>query len=228
MSAEPIEVGTQIDGIRVRTRVAPEFEQLARTVVDVMTKDGFRQDDDGNVGVERWQGRMAAGTPMWWGFSEATPVADDAGYTLVTPHFLADPPVRRDDLTPLLEHRQRMLEVCASAGVPPEWTAASDRVILARGWETADELFMVRDSPTPGDSGWFVQPVSMVPPDEGWRPEDLEARSAWMLLRSRPELVWAMALPEDSVVRARPGRIVAIMGAGGTLLAENLDLSSRA
>ncbi|SJM70218.1 hypothetical protein [Gulosibacter sp. 10] len=222
-NAERVTVTHAVGEVTIRARVAPEHVEMAETVMRVMIKDGLAFDPEtGQMEVQDGLERLARCEPMWWGFSEATPQPVEGGYELVTPDFLADPPARGDDLTPMLDIRAKMQDVILAAGTGEAQTYASDRVILANGWREAEELVMIRSEPTPDDSGWFIQP-SDARPDREWEVEDLEALPAWMLLRERPETVWAMCLPADCVALTRPGRILSIVDDEDRLLAENIE-----
>lgn len=223
MARQTVEVRHEVDGITISARVAQEHEEMARTVMSVMSRPGPKIADDGQVTVESGRDRLAAGTPMWWGFSEATPVEVPGGYELVTPDFVADPPARSNDLTPLLEIRDRMMRVALAAGVAPDFTAAPDLVVFAKDWENHGHLTMTRTDPREGDSGWFVQPAGHPEPEGGWTRDHLVGHRAWTLLKEHPELVWAMALPVGYLVEIQPGRIERIFDPDGRLVASNLS-----
>lgn len=208
---ERVVVTRTVDGVTVRAKVSPEFANMAETVLQVMTKDGLCTDSEAEGRrVENGVDRLRRETPMWWGFTEATPRAVADGYELVTPDFRTDPPSRTDDLTPMLDIRDKMQQVALDARVGEVPTRAYERVLLTRGWEHASSLVMIRDEPRPGDSGWFIQDPHLPRPEGEWPTDDLVAVEAWTLLRNRPELVWAMSLPVGYLVVTEPGRIIEV------------------
>jgi hypothetical protein len=208
---ERVDVTRTVDGVTVRAKVSPEFADMAETVLHVMTKDGLGTDPETEgYRLEKGIDRLRRETPMWWGFAEATPRAVADGYELVTPDFLADPPIRTDDLTPMLDIRDKMQQVALDARVGEVPTRANERVLLTRGWEHTSALVMIRDEPRPGDSGWFIQDPHLPRPEGEWATDDLVAVEAWTLLRDRPELVWAMSLPVGYLVATEPGRIIEV------------------
>ena len=209
---ERVEVVEEVDGVRLRALVAPDHAEMARTVVRTMLGDGLDLDPGtGRPVVARGIDRVRDGAVMGWGFAAVMPRPIGAGdYELVTTDYLATPLALTPDLTAMLGLRRRMQGVCAAAGLLEEATAANDRVILVRGWEHEPELVLLRDPVREGDSGWFVQPASQLPPEEGWRPEQLVAHLAWEVLRERPALVAAMSLPVGCIVRVSGERIVGI------------------
>lgn len=227
MSTDRVEVAHEVDGVTIRARVAPELEASAQTVLTVMAKDGLKDDpESGEVVVDSAIERLQAGTPMWWGFSAATPRPIDGGYELVTPNFLAElpdgtgAPESTDDLTPMLDIRDKMQRVSLAVRDEGEATRCDDRVILAGGWRDHRTLVLIRDEPRPGDSGWFVVPQEA--PD--WKEEELESLPAWRLLRERPELVWPMSLPAGWIAWADPGKLVKVFDRDDRVLAEDLEL----
>lgn len=225
MDDERVEVTRAADGMTVRARVSPEHAEMAETVLYVMMRDGLGADPETGVPrVEKGIDRIRRETSMWWGFAEATPRAVADGYELVTPDFSADPPVRTDDLTPMLDIRAKMQQVVFEARAGEEPTRANDRVLLTRGWEDASNLVMIRDEPRSGDSGWFIQDPRLPRPDGEWATDDLVAVEAWTLLSDRPELVWAMSLPVGYLVSTEPGRILEAADENNTIVLRDVVL----
>lgn len=163
-------------------------------------------------------------TPVWVGFHDITAQPAEGGYEAVTPDFTLARPERTSDLTSALQLGANMLDVVRQAGAAGPEIIAPDRVILTRGWEQHEKLAMLRSEPRPRDSGWFVQPAGMLAPDGGWRAEHLESRAAWELLRTRPELVWAMRLPVGYAGIAEPGRIIEVVDANSRVVARDLTV----
>lgn len=196
---------------------------MAETILKTMAKDGLKMDDDGGIEIAKAVDRLRAGTPMRWCFSAAFPIEVADGFEIRTPEVSAKEPVQVDDLTSLIELRDRMQTVNLQAGMAATaQTYASDRVVLTQGWREHDELIMLRDQPRAGDSGWFVQGRDEAAPEGGWQASQLVAHRAWQLVPLRPELVWAMNLPVGYVARVAPGRIIAIRDAGNRLVAEDI------
>ncbi|AKQ65568.1 hypothetical protein A176_002480 [Myxococcus hansupus] len=136
------------------------------------------------------------GTSLWLGCPriEGDSVFDDEG-----------------DVSPLLSLLAREIHFARSLGVEPEQVNLWDKVVLEEGCLSETDVFMERTPDAPsGDSGWFIGRVV-----EGEGERVLTALRVWHLLRLRPRLVDAMALPRRFLVVWHGDDVVGVQDANG-------------
>lgn len=127
---------------------------------------------------------------------------------LCEPDFDGDPfhhqsPTVTTTLMVLSQQRDVLARV-GNDGTPTRW---NEKVVLAKGCLSARKLYLERKADvSAGDSGWYIGPVG-----EDGPTGELEARYAYQLLKERPELAQALALPPGYLVVFNDSTIEAVL-----------------
>lgn len=166
-----------LHGVHVVLMCADDAEEQAEWVLSVLTRLP--------------PGGLIPGRTLRFGWSSLR--LDPRGDSLVVtePDFDGDPLNDwRDDITVTLRIQGRMLETTQTVGTEPLFPRYADKVAAVPGWDRSHRVAMARArAPEGTDSGWLIVPPG--PPGD----ETFETFPVYSLLRRRPALMSALALP---------------------------------
>jgi hypothetical protein len=122
----------------------------------------------------------------------------EAGLVVCEPNYRGNPFVEwHDDISCTLQVQMEQNELLEVLDVK-EGAAAlfQDKIVLAKGCLSEERIFLFRSKDAPaGDSGWYIGPTAGSEPAAA-----NEAIHVYQLLKLRPALLQALALPPGSMV----------------------------
>lgn len=119
-------------------------------------------------------------------------VKDVQEYKIVAPDYMKNAFVERtDDLTISLWIQLEQCALLNELKLIGEMISFQDKIVCAKGVLSLDNIYLERKKThDKGDSGWYIGPV-----DEMINTDELEAYYAYQLLKIRPSIIKALALP---------------------------------
>ncbi len=133
----------------------------------------------------------------------------DSGLVVHAPDYDRDP-FRdvTDDLTVSLEIQAKQAEMLRRLGIEGEAASFQDKVVTAKGVFSEERIYLERTpNPPMGDSGWYVGPVNSTR-----AAVDLEAHYVFQVLKLRPSIMQALALPAGYLVVFVGDTVDAVLG----------------
>ncbi|MGC4378119.1 hypothetical protein WD019_14520 [Fictibacillus sp. Mic-4] len=130
------------------------------------------------------------------------------GFHLIAPDYTKNPfQDTTDDLTIPLWVQLEQVHCLRKLNIPGETIKFSDKIVTAKNVLQLDDIYLQRSSDCEkGDSGWYIGPVN----DED-ETEELEAFYAYQLLKIRPSIIQALALPYEYMVIFEKDEIKAVL-----------------
>lgn len=170
------------------------------------------------IGAFAQEGKgLADGVRVQVGWSLLTLQQRDAGLVVCEPAFADDPASGlSEDLTTTLTVLAQQRDILARLGVTGQPAVFNEKIVLYRGALDVEHIYLERNAPTPGDSGWYIGPVEGGEADEDADPNDVyEAILVYHLLRTRPSLLQVLALPPGYLVVFQGQQIEAVLDESG-------------
>jgi hypothetical protein len=157
---------------------------------------------------QRGGGFIRDGVRIQVGWSVLTFVQRDNELIVCEPDFDNNPfRDARDDVTCTLTVQSQQNDVLRRVGVDGVPATFQEKVIFAKGClEGNPRVYLERTAPTQGDSGWYVGPAG--DPDKR---EELGAVFVYQVVRIRPPLLQALALPPGYLVVFNGDQLEAVL-----------------
>jgi hypothetical protein len=149
------------------------------------------------AGFEQRGGRLGDGVAVEVGWTTfVLRIQPDGALRVNEPEYGADPfKTVRPDVTVSLTILAAQIDMLRSLGLTPVPCRFDQKLIVRKGVLEAARIFANRREPKGEDSGWYIGPAHDGRPGEPPKPEDLEALRLFELVRRRPEILYALALP---------------------------------
>ena len=140
--------------------------------------------------------------------------ADGDDLVVVEPDFWGNP---FQDRRPQLNHTLHVLKeqtaLLQHLGIAGETTPYDSQVLIAKGCLGERDVYLEKKTPQNNqDSGWFIGSVDG---EEALTEDDLDVIYVFELLRERPGLMKALALPVGSLVVFQGDALQAVFNARG-------------
>jgi hypothetical protein len=154
---------------------------------------------------ERGSGFLEDGARIQVGWSLLSIRREGDALVIVEPDFSGNPfETSRADLTTTLSVQAQQNDVLTALGLPGTAVSFRDKIVFAKGCLDQPHIYLERQAPKPGDSGWFIGEVK--------KPQsELAAIYVYQLLKIRPEILKVLALPVGYVVVFRDTAIEAVL-----------------
>ncbi|MFN3652317.1 MAG: hypothetical protein ACK47B_22295 [Armatimonadota bacterium] len=117
----------------------------------------------------------------------------------------------RDDVSCTLEVVTLQTQFLRQLGIEAGSLRFDEKVVFKRGALSECRIYAERQASAPGDSGWYVGPADDTTPPTT---EALTACRVYELLRLRPSLLPALALPEGFLVVFNGDAVEAVLDPG--------------
>lgn len=181
MSSHVAVVGAE----RVVVKCIPLFARQAEWLLDLLQR------------LDREQGGLRDGTNIELGWTMLLVRRGNGDLVVHAPDFDRDPfRDTTDDLSLSFEIQVQQNEILQRLGLEGQAASFQDKIVAAKGVLTTRRIYLERASnPTRGDSGWYIGPV-----DNNKDEPPLEAYYVFQLLKIRPSLLRALALPPGYLV----------------------------
>ncbi|MEH7460197.1 hypothetical protein V7183_24235 [Bacillus sp. JJ1127] len=130
------------------------------------------------------------------------------GYHVLAPDYTQNPfQDTTDDLTIALWVQLEQVHWLRQLNIEGVMTKFNDKIVIAKNVFQLDEIYLQRSSDcNENDSGWYIGPVN-----EADETGELEAISAYELLKIRPSIIQVLSLPYEYLVVFRKDSIKAIL-----------------
>lgn len=130
------------------------------------------------------------------------------GYHVLVPDYTKNPfQDTTDDLTIALWVQLEQVHCVRQLNLESVTTKFNDKIVIAKNVLQLDEIYLQRSSDCDeDDSGWYIGPVN-----EADETGELEAISAYELLKIRPSIIQVLSLPYEYVAVFEKDNIKAIL-----------------
>lgn len=152
--------------------------------------------------------RIKNGMRIQAGWTIFTTIERNDCIEIVAPNYDTDPfNETSEDLTVSLSVQLRQNQLLKELNLDGEESLFQDKIIVVKGAIDLEKIYLERSqSVTKGDSGWYLGPV-----EESDDEIELEAIYIYQLVKLRPDLLKALAIPRGYIVVFDKDRIEAIL-----------------
>lgn len=189
-----IKVTKNINGKLFNVSVESYLKEQAETLLEVISNIELRKLKD-NFKVQ-----------IGWTIFTLQEVAEE--YIILSPDYSKNPQSdRTDDITIALWIQLEQGTLLNKLKLTGELISFQDKIICSKGVLNLDNIYLDRNgSCVKGDSGWYIGPV-----DEANSNEELEAYYAYQILKIRPSIIQALALPRGYMAVFNKDNLEAIL-----------------
>jgi len=154
---------------------------------------------------ERGAGFLEDGASIQIGWSFIKNRREGDKLIVVEPNFSGDPfQETNNDLTCTLKVKAEQNDVLSGLGLEGTPVSFQDKIILSKGCLEKPHIYLERQMPKSGDSGWYIGEV-------GQPQNELIAIYVYQLLQLRPAIFKVLALPEGYIVVFQNNEIETIL-----------------
>jgi hypothetical protein len=183
----------ELDGRRLTAPCAAEFDEMAASLLERIASTHERGKP------------LRPGAVVEFVWAPLRIEEQGADWVVCEPEFGSEPLRWRPGVDTTLDVLDRQLAVVRSLGLPPEVPRWNQNVRVAPGADDADEIFLMRSSPSDGrETGWYVGiDRTEVEPDA----RKARAVSVLELVAAHRDWMDVLALPRGYLVTLAHGRV---------------------
>ena len=169
--------------------------------IEVRCDDKLREQGqwlaDTIAGFEARGGRLGDGVAVEVGWTTfVLRVEPDGSLLVYEPEYGADPfKTVRPEVTVSLTILAAQIDMLRALSLTPVPCRFDQKLIVRKGALDGARVFANRREPNGEDSGWYIGPAHNGHAGEPPKAEDLESMWLYQLVRRRPEILYALALP---------------------------------
>lgn len=189
-----IKVTKNINEKFFEVNVESYLKEQAETLLDIISK------------IESSNFRDKFKIQIGWSIFTLQKVAE--GFIILSPDYSKNPSTdSTEDLTIALWIQLEQGTLLSKLKLIGELISFQDKVVCSKGALKLDNIYLERSREyEKGDSGWYIGPV-----DEANTNEELEAYYAYQIVKIRPSIIQALALPNGYMAIFNKDKLEAVL-----------------